>query len=322
MPWSESNASRRQLLGQLSGQFADLAKARAARRGQTQDILAGFGQTALGYMGEKGLEKQRQGGRLELAGAESGYRTAEEAERQRLIGENQRKLQEMINEFSAGAPTRQEEAKYEALRKELEASGLSPMEFYHGYPPVGGEKEDPMAQLRKPSVYAAWSFSEYLGKEGLDPFIEKLPIEQREQYVNFAMNMLTADYPDMPDWEKASFKQAFMAQAAGVAPGQEEVVSGKRPGALSDTDAPGRRARNAQMMALVPNLKKKLDSLHPGDPQRDIINNLLVQTLPSYRILDKAETFNSWMRRAREALGATMMPSHGGTQETAGERPF
>ena len=313
MGFAESNASRRALLGQLAGQLSEATQRRAAQKGQTADIFAGYGQQALGMFGEKRLETQRQAGRMELTGEESRLRMGETEAEHGLMATREKDLEDLVQQGRLTLAEKNKALRFEEWEDSLDylAGKLDDdyMRAQWGYAPIGrGEGEDPLAQLRQPSVYSAWAFSEYLRKEGLDPSLQKLPQEERDQYVKFAMDMLTADYPDMPDWEKASFQQAFLAQATGVQPEEEEVGGGK-PG-LSDTDAPGRRARGDQMTAMVPDLKKKKESLHKGDPQRAIIDRLLAETHPQYHILDLERTFNDWMRRVREAIGSALMPTH------------
>ena len=72
MGWNETAASGRQLLGQLSGQLTERAKMKAAQKQAQVDLLAGFAQQGIGLLGQYGLEKQQQAGRMELAGKESG----------------------------------------------------------------------------------------------------------------------------------------------------------------------------------------------------------------------------------------------------------
>jgi hypothetical protein len=313
MPWSESNASRRQLLGQLSGQFADLAKARAARRGQTQDILAGFGQTALGYLGEKGLETQRQGGRLELAGAESGYRTAEEAERQRLMGEREMNLQGRSAADAIELAKAQEMAKTDEDIRLWRESGLPAEVYFRGFRPVeSGKKElsDMEKALADPFSWATGMLYTYKDDRNL---LENLPPGQalppalEDDFRTYGKDFVDLQFPEMSQLDKNRLKAAIdkvISRPIGEPPG--DVGGG------SNAELEAIRQRRIKENDLVGKLKTMLGTLGDYDPLREKIQPIIAEAELGNvglrrDVVRSEEAFNDWVNRAEQILRPSIL---------------
>ena len=309
MGWAESNASRRQLLGQLSGQFTEMAKMKAAQKQAQKDRIAGFAQQGIGLFGQQMLEKQQQAGRLELAGAESGFKIAEDVSR---IGEESdadiRYLTKQINEYYKELPGWQKDAKLKELLGGWEiakSEGVSAELYWAGHAPEkrGEEEVDDLTKaLKDPMTWASTTQDLYFYKAGLNPELfegKGIPEEHKADLREYSNGYIDLVFPDISEADKFRLMKAIELQIGG--PKAEEGPGGGGPG------PPGGRAQQTEWLQgtleYIPDLKEKQKTLRIGDPLRKVINKLLRDASIIGGKIGSQEDYDTWERQARAAIG-------------------
>lgn len=316
MAWAESAASRRQLLGQLSGQLAETtretARIKAAKKSQTRDIFAGLGGQALGFLGEKGLETQRQKGRMELAGEESWLAQQEETHTQNLMRDRERTLETLMQEGRISKAEKDKALEFENAKEYLDylagKLGGDWMRAEWGYPPrVGeGERNEMEEALANPAGWVTGMLHIFREKEQL---VGALTAEQWAAFEKWGKGMIEPQFPEMPPDEQWRLEFAIdlalgehLAEPGGAAAGAEGIK-----GQLSV-----RRERIDQVNSVATDLQEKAKTLDNRDPLNGIIARLLAEAIPGDMILPggilvSEEKLNDWLRRANQVLRPSIL---------------
>ncbi len=322
MGWGQTAASGRQLLGQLSGQLTERAKMKAAQKQSSKDMLAGFAQQGIGMLGQQMMEKQQQAGRMDLVGEESRLRGLETADVHNLLAGREKALETQRQTGAVGLAKSQEEFKLQAEKDFARFTGVlakddpegfaAYLETLRGWQPEGGATDDVKAALRFPSVWAGYSLQRFFSKEGIKPELAPATPEQWEEYIDYSLRTLQADYPDMGEEELSRFREAIEAEATH-AQGIVEPDVGGVPKAGLGAIFQERKEFIAERDEVLQLLRDKIDTFDPKAKGKEfeILKDLLAlqsegstggMALPGGVIMSRKK-LDSWVRRVRLAIG-------------------
>lgn len=317
MAWSDSAASRRALLGQLAGQLTEAQKLKGAKKQQRRDIMAGYGQQLVGFLGKRKLQTQAEAAESELAGEKSRLRQEENVALEALRQGGVAALEQLRQKGIISADAARLAAETAETEKLQETSGLPWMQFIHGYKPREPGKEEITDMEKALSDPVGWVTGMMYTFRENEQIVEALTDEQWAAFERWGKGLIPLQFPDMDKVDQERLEFAIDLAVAERGAGIEEVAAGERGKGFVRIPHEERTRMLNEVKQMVSDLREMGASLSGRDPSMATNSRLLIDSIPLMENLPRAttgseEAFNDWARRARQILqrGETMLPAH------------